>query len=328
MRKPAGAAYQELVATMVKAFDPTADIKVGEWIEGPDGRIDMDVAIRGNLDGKPTLVVIECKDFDRTKTGRVGRPFIDALDSKRHDLGADAVLICNNSGFTRDALNKARRKGIGAISVLSEADPQVKVVIESEIYFRRVRFGERTYTYSGPDVTGLKIGLHELTYNGTAVDSWMESHVAAFLGANPSLSGQRLTGLYRLRQPTEFDFQNRKIILDRFSISLSPKIRWFARRVQLDANLAMYDYLRGKVRFGIGENQYLIRGIDFDKGTPLDAAPELEPVGLNLMSGELEVGLLLIEDVNIDKEISVSAVEQIIIPEDLALMAPKAPERA
>jgi hypothetical protein len=60
---------------MAKAFDPTADVKAGEWIEGPDGRLDMDVAIRGTLDGKPTLVVIECKDFDLTKTGKVGRPF-------------------------------------------------------------------------------------------------------------------------------------------------------------------------------------------------------------------------------------------------------------
>jgi hypothetical protein len=174
MRKPVGTAYQELVATMAKTFDPTADIKVGEWVEGPDGRLDMDVAIRGSMDGKPTLVVIECKDFDLTKSGKVGRPFIDALDSKRYDLQADAAFICSNSGFTKDALNKARRKGIGAISVLSATDSRVKVVIETEIYFRRVRLGERTITFHGPDVRGLDIGLHELTYNGTAVDSWME----------------------------------------------------------------------------------------------------------------------------------------------------------
>ncbi len=130
MRKPAGTAYQELVATMAKTFDPAADVRAGEWVEGPDGRLDMDVAIRGRLGGKPTLVVIECKDFDLTKTGKVGRPYIDALDSKRHDLQADAALICSNSGFTVDALNKARRKGIGAISVLSAKDSRVKVVIE------------------------------------------------------------------------------------------------------------------------------------------------------------------------------------------------------
>jgi len=323
MRKPAGTAYQELVATMARAFDATADVKVGEWVEGPDGRLDMDVAIRGSMDGKPTLVVIECKDFDLTKSGRVGRPFIDALDSKRHDLQADAAFICSNSGFTKDALNKARRKGIGAISVLSATDSRVKVVIETEIYFRRVRLGERTFTFHGPDVTGLDIGLHELTYNGTAVDSWMEWHVISFLGANPNVSG-KLTDSFRLRQPTEFDFKTRKIVLDGFSISLSPEIHWFAQWVQLDANLAMYDYLRGRVRFGVGENQYLIRGIDFDKGTPLDATPQLEPIGLNRMSGEVDVALVWIEDMSANQTIPLSALVQIIIPEDLTIAFPKA----
>jgi hypothetical protein len=91
------------------------------------------------------------------KTGKVGRPFVDALDSKRHDLQADAAFICSNSGFTEDALNKARRKGIGAISVLAAADSRVKVVIEKEIYFRRVLLGERAFTYHGLDIAGLNV---------------------------------------------------------------------------------------------------------------------------------------------------------------------------
>ena len=82
MRKPSGIAYQELVATMAQAFDPNAKVQVGEWIEGPDGRLDMDVSIRGSLDGRSTLAVIECKDFDIARTGKVGRPFVDALDSR------------------------------------------------------------------------------------------------------------------------------------------------------------------------------------------------------------------------------------------------------
>jgi hypothetical protein len=144
-----------------------------------------------------------------------------------------------------------------------------------------------------------------------------------FLVTNPNVSG-KLTDSFRLRQPTEFDFKTRKIVLDGFSISLSPEIRWFAQLVQLDANLAMYDYLRGRVRFGVGENQYLIRGIDFDKGTPLDATPQLEPIGLNRMSGEVDVGLVWIEDTSANQTIPISAFEQIIIPEDLTIAFPKA----
>src|SRR6266478_2449351 len=130
MRKRPGKAYQKLVAYVMKAFDPGADVKEGQWIKGPDGRLDMDVAIRGAIDGKPTLAVIECKDFDLTKTGKVGREYVDALDSKRHDLNADVAIMCSNSGFTEDALNKGRRKSIGAISVLYKGDQRIKVVIK------------------------------------------------------------------------------------------------------------------------------------------------------------------------------------------------------
>jgi len=152
----------------------------------------------------------------------------------------------------------------------------------------------------------------------------MEWHLAAFLVANPNFSfSGKLRDSFRLRQPTEFDFNARKIVLDGFSISLSPQIRWFAQAVQLDANLAMYDYLRGRVRFGVGQNQYLIHGIDFDKGVPLDAAPQLEPIGLNLMSGEIDIALVWIEDLIANQTIPISAFEQTIIPEDLTTAPPK-----
>lgn len=77
-----GTAYQELVASVVKAFDRTAEVRAGEWVEGPDGRRDMDVSVRGTVGGKPILTVIECKDFDPVRNGRVGISFIDALDFK------------------------------------------------------------------------------------------------------------------------------------------------------------------------------------------------------------------------------------------------------
>jgi hypothetical protein len=121
---------------MAKAFDSTADVQAGKWVEGPDGRLDMDVSIEGQVNGRPIRLVIECKDFDLRKSGRVGRPFVDALDSKRHDLGVDAAFICSNSGFTQDALRKARRKGIGMISVLAKGDSRAKAIIHKEIYFR------------------------------------------------------------------------------------------------------------------------------------------------------------------------------------------------
>ena len=104
MNAPRGKPYQQLVAEVARVFDPGAVVTEGEWLSGPDGRLDMDVAIRGHINGQPVLVVIECKDFNLKTTGKVGREFVYALDSKRHDLGATVAIICSNSGFTADAL--------------------------------------------------------------------------------------------------------------------------------------------------------------------------------------------------------------------------------
>jgi hypothetical protein len=324
MRKPSGIAYQELVAMVAQAFDPNAKVRVGEWIEGPDGLLDMDVSIRGSLDGRSTLAVIECKDFDLASTGKVGRPFVDALDSKRHDLKADIALICSNSGFTQDALNKARRKGIGAISVLAQLDERVKIVIEQEIYFRRVNLGERRFEYRGPDhrlLSGMNIDdLPKLTYNGHSVNAWIEWRVASIITSNPHLT-RSFTASVKFISPTEFDFKGQNVVLESVSMWVSPKVLWYSQIVQLDARLAMYDYLRGRLRFGSGSNELLVKGIDFDKGTPLDAAPNIEP-GLTVQSGEVGLAMVYFEDMS-TTENPTPSLDAIVVPEDLELFLPR-----
>lgn len=47
----AGMDYQELVGSIEAAFDRGAEVMVGEWVEGPEGRRDCDVSIRGTRDG-------------------------------------------------------------------------------------------------------------------------------------------------------------------------------------------------------------------------------------------------------------------------------------
>lgn len=72
--------------------------------------------------------------------------------SKRHDLKADFAFICSNSGFTKGALRKARRKGITPVSILSAGDDRIKLVISKEIYFRKdiqIDPIEHTYFISG-----------------------------------------------------------------------------------------------------------------------------------------------------------------------------------
>src|SRR5215510_1062106 len=43
----AGDEYQDIVAAVQCALDPGAAVRAGQWIEGPDGRRDLDVEVRG-----------------------------------------------------------------------------------------------------------------------------------------------------------------------------------------------------------------------------------------------------------------------------------------
>ena len=84
----AGKEYEELVAIVLRSLDPGATVDAGEWTEGPDGRLDLDVEIRGTADGSDRLVLIKCKHSGRP----VGVDIVNALKSKREDLGADPTL--------------------------------------------------------------------------------------------------------------------------------------------------------------------------------------------------------------------------------------------
>jgi hypothetical protein len=330
MRKPPGRAYQDLVATIAKAFDSTAAVEAGKWVEGPDGRLDMDVSIEGRMNGRSVRIVIECKDFDLRKTGPVGRPIVDALDSKRHDLNVDAAFICSNSGFTEDALRKARRKGIGMISVLAKGDNRVKAVIESEIYFRKVTISPNiNFNYNSSQGLPLKdtalhgAAFHHLTYNGLSVNAWMYYRVPMIIAANRALSSGPITVSFKFKAPTALCCGIEKIVLDNISISVSIEIRWFSQTVRLNASLGMYDYLRQRVRLPRGQHQYLIENVDFDKGTPLPSAPEIENVGVNLLTGEFDVYMVMMEGVDDTiLRIPMPSLEEIIIPEDLNVKIP------
>src|SRR5580765_3835188 len=97
-------------------MDLGASIRHGVWLVGPDGRRELDVFI--TVEGQKRHVVVECKDFNPNTTGPVGIGYVDALESKRWDLGVDASFLCSNAGFTTDAVSKAKRVGIGLIAVM------------------------------------------------------------------------------------------------------------------------------------------------------------------------------------------------------------------
>lgn len=106
-----GSPYEKFVASVIEAMDQTVHVEHSKWVEGPDGKRDMDVHVIGSVNGKDFSILIECKDYDLSTTGKVGIEYVDAIDSKRQDLKIDLAMICSNSGFTEGALRKAKRLG-------------------------------------------------------------------------------------------------------------------------------------------------------------------------------------------------------------------------
>lgn len=78
----------------------------------------FDVAIRGVFAGQQMLGIIECKDLSR----KVGLPEVDAFITKSQDVNANFKILMSRRGFSKHALEKCKKHGIQAFSMLNK-DP-------------------------------------------------------------------------------------------------------------------------------------------------------------------------------------------------------------
>jgi hypothetical protein len=319
-----GKPFQDFVASVAQAMDPTAKVTAGQWVRGPDGRRDMDVLVEGNVDDRPFRVLIECKDYNPNTTGKVGIEFVDAIDSKRHDLRVDATVICSNSGFTQDAIRKGKRKHIGLISVLKAGDPRVKAVIEEEIYTRHVAVGAYNVTFHG---TYTRVdSLEEITYQGLPVLNWLMNRVVLIVAGNPLGGTINLVATFRLLTPTEMYFGASPGTVTQIDVRFPVETRWFSQLVTLDASLGMYDYIRGRVRLAPGERQYTIKGVDIHDGTPIDFVPDRSELGAGLLPGEIHLDLMLVNGIAMPDKETIPDLDRLIDPTDLQWRLPYGPQ--
>jgi hypothetical protein len=267
--------YRSLVADVIHAMEPNAFITVGGAVVGPDGARNVDVQVwSADRQGGPAIIdVIDHSD---------GTPVdIDALDhaeSKRRDLAVRAALISSNSGFTREAISKAKRTGVGLITVLREGDTRASV-IEEEVYLRTIQLkkAQSVFKHTGKNRT---VGNYDVTYRGFSVDLWL--HHRLILAA--SGFGKDMTGLmlyYRLRQPTDFNAPGGKLRkVTQIGLLVDATVQWASQVVRLNAKNAIYDYTRGTIRFGgPKENSYMIENVNWDTATPLAEPPSVRVLG-------------------------------------------------
>jgi len=304
--------YRQLVAAVIYAFDPHATLSVGALVDTPDGTRTVDIEVRSSSkDGAPFLGAVDVLDLPAGRKADI--TFVDAADSKRTDIKADAMLLCSNTGFEQDAISKAKRKKIGLISVLRQGDQRVKAIIEEEIYLRKITLDPFTVTWNGNNLPNGFIP----TYNGGSIEGWLEVKADLMAAYNPGVTFP-VTKNFNFKEPAHFDQDGKHVTLTSMSVSFTPRVQWLHQTVQLDAKAGIFDYVRGRVRLTPGSNSYTVRGIDFSKAKPLSFAPASTELGLGLRPGEVEFAFTDVTPAPLPGT-NIPNMDDLIRPEDLRL---------
>lgn len=269
----AGDTYQDIVTAVVKAIHPSAEVTKADWVDGPDGRRDMDVAIR-SPSPQLSLVLLECKDWQRP----VGIGAIDALESKRRDLGASQALIYSNSGFTKPALRKATRVGIGALSALKANDSRVKLVLEQDWVAKRLSVERWRWIFYPESVTkNLDAPVaEEVIYKGAPVVNWIHGVSAELLRQHET--AEQIKYLVAFREPEEFVVSGTPVRLRGLGFLLYCRRTWLSQIVRVDVSLGSFNHQKNQVIIP-NEQAYILGSFDRDAWRPTgqEWTEEMEP---------------------------------------------------
>jgi len=323
-----GTPYEKVVATVLKAFDPSANVTQGEWVVGPDGRRDMDVLIEGTAEGVPIKGLVECKDFNPKTTGPVGIGFIDALDSKHRDLGTNFTMLCSNAGFTSGAIRKAKRVRIALLGVMRKGDSRLKFSVIDEVYTRKVYLKNISLELKGDaPIPRSDVSLPDILWDKVPIVNWIYHRMHLLIAANPIVAG-KYTASHKLLEPLKFTWPTGSATATNLAFSFTISGGWFSHHAEIDATTGIYDWLRRRVRMAPGDGKVEYRGIDLDGGRPVERPDDREFIRECALEGEIDLKLVMVENSNRKFLDSVSDLDRYIDPKDLELFIEELPPEA
>lgn len=314
-----GIPYEKVVAEVIASFDASANISQGNWVEGPDGSREMDVLVEGTVNGTPRRLMVECKDFNPKSTGPVGIEYVDALDSKRRDLAVDSAVICSNAGFTTGAINKAKRVGIGLISVLKKGDARVRFQVVEEVYPREIKVERSGIILKDGETLILLNGLPpaQITYRGLSIEGWAAARMLSFLAYQPIVNGP-VTDTLRFRHPVELHIAGKPVQVTTLKIWYELSGRWLSTVATIDATNAIYDWIRRRVRIPSNSKYTIDYSFDINKATPISAPPSSELRRDRFLQGEVAGRFMRVSGL-LPATSPYANLGPLILPEDLTL---------
>lgn len=139
-----GKAFEAEVADFYRlavANNPSSIVTQNRRISGPDGDREFDVVIQTQVADMTLTTVIECKDYGRL----VNVTTVDAFSSKLDDIRAAKGVLVSRKGFTRSALEKAKRLNISACTLDRASVLAKDSELNLPVLFRRVTFGRMSF---------------------------------------------------------------------------------------------------------------------------------------------------------------------------------------
>jgi hypothetical protein len=125
----AGKDFENLTAEIFEALRSNPQYESVEKnvkVAGSDGDRQIDVLLRGKVGPFDNITIVECKDYNKL----VNITTVDALDSVKRDINADKAVLVSRKGFTKKAMQKAKRLGIRLCTAHSAANEKWKFDLE------------------------------------------------------------------------------------------------------------------------------------------------------------------------------------------------------
>lgn len=136
---------ERLVASIENHLKPQgAVVKYSHKRRDIHGRLrEVDATIEYKIGSVPILIIVECRD----RKGKQGVGWIEQLVTKRENLGANQVVAVSTSGFSKPAMDLAKKKSI-QLRLISEISDKTVVGWTKHIEVKAVQEARRVKDFN------------------------------------------------------------------------------------------------------------------------------------------------------------------------------------
>ena len=251
-------------------------------------------------------MLVECKDWAEL----VGIAVVDALDSKRRDLGADEAVIYSNAGFTEPALRKASRVGIGMASALRAGDRRIRGVVQKEFVAKSLSLDHLSATiYPRPNVDARlppSWQLAELTFAEAPVQNWVAPLTLALLREEEPNGRWQFTCTFR--DADAWAYAGHPVTVGALRFHMEFTRSWVSQIVREDVTLGLFDHLRKRVSIP-NKQGYVLGPIDREAWRPYLTEPDDVP----LAPGTFALTLTLLNPLRPANDAPPPALDQLVL---------------